>query len=94
VVGTSTHFTGAGMHDMITAYERGDVATARTLHRRLLPLFDGIFRSQGVILVKAGLRLQGRDVGGLRSPLVEATEAETAALARSLEAAGLASRPG
>jgi 4-hydroxy-tetrahydrodipicolinate synthase len=39
------------------------------------------------------LRLQGRPVGGLRSPLVAATEAETAALARCLEAAGLPSAP-
>jgi len=94
IVGTSTHFSGLGTRALIEAYLSGDVQQALTLHRRLLPIFTGVFATQGVILVKAGLRLQGRPVGGLRSPLVEATEAETAALARSLEAAGLPSTPG
>ena len=40
---------------MIEAYERGDVAGALRLHRQLLPLFTGIFRTQGAILVKAAL---------------------------------------
>jgi 4-hydroxy-tetrahydrodipicolinate synthase len=94
IVGTSTHFSALGTRAMIEAYVAGDVQQALTLHRRLLPIFTGVFATQGVILVKAGLRLQGRPVGGVRSPLVEATEAETAALARSLDAAGLPSSPG
>jgi 4-hydroxy-tetrahydrodipicolinate synthase len=89
LVGTSTHFTGAGTRDMIAAFERGDVATARTLHRRLLPLYTGIFRSPGTILVKAGLRLLGLPGGPVRLPLVDATEAETAQLQADAEAAGL-----
>ena len=44
---------------MIEAYERGDVAGALALHRRLLPLFTGIFRTQGTILVKAALNARG-----------------------------------
>jgi len=39
--------------------------------------------------VKAGLKLQGRDVGGLRSPLIEATPAEVDSLRSALAAAGL-----
>ena len=89
VVGTSTHFTGAGTAAMITAFERGDVATARALHRRLLPLFTGIFRCQGVVLVKAGLRAIGLPGGPVRLPQVDATEAETAQLFADAEAAGL-----
>ena len=34
-------------------------------------------------------RLQGRDVGGLRSPLIEATPAEVEGLRSALAAAGL-----
>lgn len=89
VVGTSTHFSGPGTKAMIEAYLAGDVASALELHQRLLPIFTGVFATQGVILVKAGLALQGRPVGGLRSPLVAATADETAALTRALEAAGL-----
>jgi 4-hydroxy-tetrahydrodipicolinate synthase len=89
VVGTSTHFVGEPTKEMIEAYERGDVAGALGLHRRLLPLFTGIFRSQGSILVKAGLNHQGLPAGPVRSPLVDATEAETHQLIEDAAAAGL-----
>jgi 4-hydroxy-tetrahydrodipicolinate synthase len=89
VVGTSTHFCGAPTQDMIAAYERGDVAEALRLHQRLLPIYTGIFRTQGTILVKAGLRLRGFEAGPVRPPLVDATEAEIAQLERDLVAAGV-----
>jgi 4-hydroxy-tetrahydrodipicolinate synthase len=89
VVGTSTHFSGAATKAMIEAYERGDVAGALRLHRRLLPIYTGIFRTQGTILVKAGLRLRGLDVGPVRMPLVDATDHEISHLKDDLAAAGL-----
>jgi 4-hydroxy-tetrahydrodipicolinate synthase len=89
LVGTSTHFTGAMVLDMITAYERGDITTALALHRKALPLFTGIFRVPGTMLVKAGLRLRGLPAGPVRSPLVDATEAETNQLREDAAAAGL-----
>ena len=89
VIGTSTHFSGAGTKAMIDAYERGDIAEARRLHRALLPIYTGIFRTQGTILVKAGLALRGRPVGPVRPPLVDATEREIAQLGADLAAAGL-----
>jgi 4-hydroxy-tetrahydrodipicolinate synthase len=89
VVGTSTHFTGTGAKAMIQAYESGDVTTALDLHRRLLPLFTGIFRTQGVILVKAGLRCLGLPGGRVRSPLVDATDAEVETLCADAAAAGV-----
>jgi 4-hydroxy-tetrahydrodipicolinate synthase len=89
VVGTSTHFAGPGTKAMIEAFERGDVAEAVRLHRQLLPIYTGIFRTQGAILVKAGLRLRGRDVGPVRLPLVDATEHEISHLTEDLAAAGL-----
>jgi 4-hydroxy-tetrahydrodipicolinate synthase len=89
VIGTSTHFSGAGTKAMIDAYESGDIAEARRLHRALLPIYTGIFRTQGTILVKAGLALRGRPVGPVRPPLVDATEREIAQLGQDLAAAGL-----
>jgi 4-hydroxy-tetrahydrodipicolinate synthase len=89
VVGTSTHFSGPGTLAMIEAYERGDVAEALRVHRQLLPIYTGIFRTQGSILVKAGLALRGRAVGSVRPPLVDATEQEIAQLRDDLAAAGL-----
>jgi 4-hydroxy-tetrahydrodipicolinate synthase len=89
VVGTSTHFSGPGTKAMIEAYERGDVTSARALHRAMLPIYSGIFRTQGCILVKAGLKLRGLDVGPVRAPLVDATEHEISHLRQDLAAAGL-----
>jgi 4-hydroxy-tetrahydrodipicolinate synthase len=89
VVGTSTHFSAAGTKQLIEAYLAGDVGTALRLHQQLLPIYTGVFATQGCILVKAGLKLQGRDVGGLRSPLIEATPAEIDGLRSALAAAGL-----
>jgi 4-hydroxy-tetrahydrodipicolinate synthase len=89
VVGTSTHFCGAQTQELIAAFERGDVVAATRLHRQLLPIYTGIFRTQGTILVKAGLRMRGFDAGPVRPPLVDATEAEIAQLAEDLAAAGL-----
>ena len=69
-----------------------DVAAALAAlawHRRLLPVFTGVFATQGCILVKDGLRQLGRGNGRLRSPMPAATQAESAALAACLRSAGL-----
>ncbi|HEY5978990.1 MAG TPA: 4-hydroxy-tetrahydrodipicolinate synthase [Microlunatus sp.] len=89
VVGTSTHFTAVGMRRLIEAYLAGDPRSALDWHRRLLPVFTGVFATQGCILVKDGLRQLGRGNGRLRSPMPPATEAESAVLAACLQAAGL-----
>jgi 4-hydroxy-tetrahydrodipicolinate synthase len=89
VVGTSTHFVGPQTKEMIEAYERGDHARALALHRQLLPIFTGIFRTQGTILVKAGLRARGLPSGRVRSPLVDATADELNQLRLDAAAAGL-----
>jgi 4-hydroxy-tetrahydrodipicolinate synthase len=89
LVGTSTHLTGALAARLISAYDDGDSAEAMRLHRQALPLFTGIFRTQGTILVKAGMNARGLPAGPVRSPLVDATEAELAQLRTDCEAAGL-----
>ncbi|MEV0270800.1 4-hydroxy-tetrahydrodipicolinate synthase [Hamadaea sp. NPDC050747] len=89
LVGTSTHLTGASAADLISAYHDGDTAEALRLHRQLLPLFTGIFRTQGAILVKAAMNAKGLPAGPLRPPLVDATEAELAQLRADCAAAGL-----
>jgi 4-hydroxy-tetrahydrodipicolinate synthase len=88
VVGVPTHLFGRETGQMIDAYVSGDTAGALALHRRLLPVFLGFFRTQGVILTKAALRLAGLPGGPVRSPLVEATEDEVARLRSDLVEAG------
>lgn len=89
LVGTSTHFSAVGTKQLIQAYVDRDYEVALGLYRRLLPIYEGVFITQGCTMVKAGLELQGRGVGGLRSPMVAATAEQRAALAASLAAAGL-----
>jgi 4-hydroxy-tetrahydrodipicolinate synthase len=89
VVGTSTHFIGTATKNMILAYEAGDVAEARRLHRQLLPLFTGIFKTQGTILTKAGLATLGLPSGPVRLPLVDATAQELVTLRADAAAAGV-----
>jgi 4-hydroxy-tetrahydrodipicolinate synthase len=89
VVGTSTHLTGTPTKQMIEAFEAGDVAGALRLHHRLLPLFTGIFRAQGVTLVKAALGLLGLPGGPVRAPQIDATAAQIAQLRADAAAAGI-----
>ena len=89
VVGTSTHFTGARTADCIDAYLAGDLEQALRIYRGLLPVYTGVFATQGVMLVKAGLNARGHRVGPVRRPLLNATAAETARFVALLDAAGL-----
>ncbi|AEV88075.1 dihydrodipicolinate synthase [Actinoplanes sp. SE50] len=89
LVGTSSHFTGVLAKEMIEAYEKGDTATALARHRAALPLFTGIFRSPGTILVKAGLNASGLPAGPVRSPLVDASDEELIQLRQDAAAAGI-----
>lgn len=89
VVGTSTHLTAGPTRQMIEAFVAGDIARARAVHTRLLPVYSGIFRTQGTILVKAALRELGLPGGPVRLPLVEATANEVGVLRQDCAAAGL-----
>jgi 4-hydroxy-tetrahydrodipicolinate synthase len=88
VVGVPTHLFGVPTKQMIEVYERGDVAGALRLHHKLLPAFCGFFRTQGVILTKAALRLLGLPGGPVRSPLCDASASEIARLREDAAEAG------
>jgi 4-hydroxy-tetrahydrodipicolinate synthase len=91
VVGTSTHVVAGPTRELIEAVDAGDLAKARELHERLMPIYSGIFRTQGTILVKAALELLGFPVGPLRLPLVPATSDQVDVLRADLTAAGVLS---
>lgn len=86
------HVVGNELHEMIDAYLGGDVARAIQINRALLPVHLGFFRTQGVITVKAALRMLGLPAGPVRSPLVDADPELVAALRDDLTAAGI--KPG
>ncbi|MFJ1708002.1 4-hydroxy-tetrahydrodipicolinate synthase [Kitasatospora sp. NPDC088346] len=89
VVSVVAHVATAEMRSMIEAFTAGDSAKALAVHQSLLPVFSGMFRTQGVILSKAALTLQGHPAGPLRPPLVSATDDEIAVLRQDLAAGGV-----
>ncbi len=89
VVGTSTHFTGARAKGMIEKFLAGDLAGAIADNAALLPVFTGVFATQGCMLVKAGLEARGFGPAVLRGPLLPASDAQASAFVALLDAAGL-----
>ena len=89
VVGTSTHFTGRRTAGLIQAWLRGDQNEALQIFRSLLPAYTGVFATQGVMMVKAGLAHQGFPVGGLRAPLLSASDQQAKAFGAILDATDL-----
>ncbi|MGW6143603.1 4-hydroxy-tetrahydrodipicolinate synthase [Streptomyces sp. NPDC055144] len=83
------HVVTPDLRAMLDAFVSGDVQKATEIHQKLLPVFTGMFRTQGVITTKAALALQGQPAGPLRLPLVELTSDETAQLKIDLAAGGV-----
>lgn len=83
------HLVTPELRALLEAHLSGDVAKATEIHQKLLPVFTGMFRTQGVITTKAALSLQGLPGGPLRLPLVELTAEETGQLKRDLAAGGV-----
>ncbi|MER7200262.1 4-hydroxy-tetrahydrodipicolinate synthase [Streptomyces sp. CB01635] len=83
------HVVTPELRAMLDAFVSGDVQKATEIHQKLLPVFTGMFRTQGVITTKAALALQGQPAGPLRLPLVELTPDETAQLKIDLAAGGV-----
>ena len=88
-VSVVSHVATPQLVEMLEAWDAGDVASSRTIHRSLLPVYTGMFRTQGAILAKAALRLLGLPGGPVRAPLVDATEDQVTALKTDLAAGGV-----
>ncbi len=71
VVSVASHLVGNQIQQMIAAFESGQNQLATQLHIKMLPLFKGLFFAPNPMPIKAALRLQGWEVGGLRLPMCE-----------------------
>jgi 4-hydroxy-tetrahydrodipicolinate synthase len=76
VVSVASHIIGNEMTEMIQLFVSGENEKAAALHRKLLPIFEGIFITSNPSPIKAALALKGLDVGGVRLPLVNCNEKE------------------
>ena len=86
-----THVVGPRVKEMIRLYNAGDHVEARRLDEELIPSYDLLKVAPNPIAIKAALNLLGHEVGGLRLPLVAATDDEVAAVRSCLERLGLTS---
>ena len=83
------HLAAAELRELLSAFNSGDVATARKINVTVSPLCNAMARLGGVTMSKAGLRLQGIDVGDPRLPQMPATPEQSEALAADMRAASV-----
>ena len=84
-----THVVGPQVKELISSYRAGDVERAHALDEELRPAIEILKVQTNPIAIKKALQLLGHEVGGLRLPLVEADDAETAEIRDCLERLGL-----
>ncbi|GAA4701187.1 4-hydroxy-tetrahydrodipicolinate synthase [Brevibacillus fulvus] len=78
IVSVASHVVGSQMKEMVDAFLAGNYQEAAALHRKLLPVFEGLFAYPSPGPTKVALNKLGIDVGGVRLPHVELTEEEKA----------------
>jgi 4-hydroxy-tetrahydrodipicolinate synthase len=84
-----SHLAAGQLRDLLSAFASGDVTTARKINVAIAPLSNAMSRLGGVTLSKAGLRLQGIEVGDPRLPQVAATAEQVDELAADMRAASV-----
>jgi 4-hydroxy-tetrahydrodipicolinate synthase len=84
-----SHVAAGQLRDLLSAFASGDVTTARKINVGISPLCNAMSRLGGVTMSKAGLRLQGIEVGEPRLPQVPATAAQIEALTADMRAASV-----
>jgi 4-hydroxy-tetrahydrodipicolinate synthase len=84
-----THVVGPQVRELISRFGDGDRDGAAEIERELRPVVEALAVTTNPIPVKAALNMLGLEVGGLRLPLVEATEEEKAVIRAGLERAGV-----
>lgn len=91
VVSTISNVTPDRMSRLCNAVAAGNLEKAQAEHDALLPLMGALFKTSNPILVKEALKMIGFDMGGVRLPLVNATPAQSAALAAVMKEVGVLS---
>jgi 4-hydroxy-tetrahydrodipicolinate synthase len=89
VVCTTSNVAPSEMVELVRAFRAGDVARARAVHYRLLPLFDALFSETNPIPVKAALSMRGLILEELRLPLTRLSAGNRERLQIALKEFGL-----
>jgi 4-hydroxy-tetrahydrodipicolinate synthase len=83
-----THVAGPQVKRMVELFRAGDRDGAKRIDDEIAPSIEILKVAPNPIAIKAALNLLGHDVGGLRLPLVEATDEERARVRNCLERLG------
>lgn len=78
IVSVASHIVGRQMTEMMNAFFAGNHSQAAALHRKLLPIFEGLFAYPSPGPTKVALEKLGVSVGSVRLPLVPLNEQEQA----------------
>lgn len=89
VVSVASNIMPAEIHDMVMLYLDKKTEEACRLQLKLLPLIHLLFCETNPIPVKAAMNLMGMEVGPLRLPLIEMSEANKEKLATAMKELGL-----
>ena len=89
VVSVASNIMPAEIHDMVMLYLDKKTEEACRLQLKLLPLIHLLFCETNPIPVKAAMNLIGMEVGPLRLPLIEMSEANKEKLAAAMKELGL-----
>jgi 4-hydroxy-tetrahydrodipicolinate synthase len=84
-----THVVGPKVKQMVEAFRAGEGEEAVRIDEETQPAYDLLKVAPNPIAIKAAMNLLGHDVGGLRLPLVPATDEEIARVRDCLERLGL-----
>ena len=76
-------------HDICERWFAGDVQGSLDLQLRSIPLVEALFREVNPIPVKKAMNLMGFEVGSLRMPLTEMTDANAEQLAKAMKDFGI-----
>lgn len=89
IISVISNVVPADMAGLVDAFAEGDLAKARTLHYKMVPLIDALFIETNPIPVKTALALMGKMDGELRLPLCPMTEKGEAVLKKAMREYGL-----
>src|SRR5713101_1430504 len=85
VVSVASNLFPSQVCALVRACESGDLKSAATLHRKLLPLYKDLFIEPNPVPVKTALGWRGSMSGEVRLPLCEMSEANQDRLRKTLE---------
>lgn len=89
VISVWSNIAPKDVHQMCVDFWNGDVEKAAKMQLKAQPLVDALFSEVNPIPVKKALNLMGKEVGTLRSPLTEMTEANAKKLENAMKEYGI-----